>query len=587
MRARLSAMIVATACVAGGAIVVAGQRRDAGVPTAAPSGTGVLAGTVVTDATTPQPVRRATVRLVDATGMTDRLVGTDDDGEFEFEALPAGSYSVSAAKVGYVTTFYGAKRPGRGPGVPVAVATGQRVPVALKMLPGGVITGAILDPQGRPAEGVTIVAVDARAAGAPPVRAKTDDRGVYRLFGLAPGEYLVSAVPRLGNVTGAQVVTDEQVRWAQAPTAAQPPPSHPMEYAPVYFPGATDARAAARVGVASGEERGSVSFSLQMVPSVTISGTLVDQDGQPVTAATVALYPRKTDQPAPSDAFFSSGAIALPRATVNAPKFSVVGVAPGEYTLVARSGSGTRSSAAALAAVPALWNMTDVSINGQDLTDLVVRLQPGVRVSGSIAFEHASLAPPDDVSLVNLVLGATGSIVGLPAEPRAVVTKAGAFQFLSVVPGAYALQAMAPTTGWFLKSAMVGGRDLADVLLDVKAGEDVTGVTVTFTDRPSEFAGRLIDTNGRPISKYSIVVFSVDKSLWRPNARRIRSTAPATDGSFSVKGLPAGDYAVAAAEDVEPADLADPEFLSALLKAAVRVSIADGERRQQDLRTGG
>ena len=378
MRAPLMTAVVAITCTGAAVIGVAQQT----------AGTAVLTGTVVTDSPSPQPVRHATVRLAGPAGMSARLVGTDDEGKFEFAALPAASYSVSASKIGSVTTFYGSKRPGRGPGVPVALLDGERASIVLKLLPGAVITGTIADHHGRPAAGVPVLAVDTRADAAAPARALTDDRGVYRIYGLAPGDYVVSAIPRPGTtsasvgVSAALAVTDAQARWAQSPAGAAPPAGRPMEYTPIYFPGVTNARAATRVAVTAGEEHGNIGFALQIVPTATIAGTLIDHTGQPLTAATVTLYPRKTDQPDASDAVFTSGAITLPRATVAAPKFSIAGVAPGEYTLVARSGSGTRSTAAALSAAPPLWNLTDVTVNGEDQTDLVLRLQPGVEDYG-------------------------------------------------------------------------------------------------------------------------------------------------------------------------------------------------------------
>jgi hypothetical protein len=135
---------------------------------------------------------------------------------------------------------------------------------------------------------------------------------------------------------------------------------------------------------------------------------------------------------------------------------------------------------------------------------------------------------------------------------------------------------------------MLNGRDLADVPLAVDAGaNDLEGLVVTFTDRAASISGRLVDPGGQPVTRYSIVVATTDRSLWLPNARRIRAVQPATDGSFTVSGLPAGEYAIAAAEDVEAADLADPAFLEQLLAAAFKVTLADGEQKRQDLRVGG
>ncbi len=95
--------------------------------------------------------------------------------------LPAGRFTVSASKAGFVQTFHGSTRPGRGPGVPVAVADGQKVDVAIRLLPGAVITGVITDGRGNPAPGVTVAAVETRPSGGAalaPVRVVTDDRGV-------------------------------------------------------------------------------------------------------------------------------------------------------------------------------------------------------------------------------------------------------------------------------------------------------------------------------------------------------------------------------------------------------------------------
>jgi hypothetical protein len=584
---------------------------SAPVPQVAPPGTAVLTGVVVTEGAQSQPVRRATVRLA-RDGMSARLVGTDDDGRFVFDRLPAGSYTLSAAKTGYVTAYHGSSRPGRGPGIPVAVTGGERVTVTLAIVRGGVITGTIVDAQGLPAPGVPVLAVDVRpgATATAPVRAVTDDRGIYRIFGLPSGDYVVSAVPALrpagrGRAAGGDIigVTDAEVRWARsaaASTAAlppggqtMPPPGRAVAYAPVFHPGTADAAAAARVSVAAGEERAGVDLSLRIVTMARVSGTIVDAAGRTVESATVSLYPRAGDEPTVVGALVSSGALVLPRAVVTAEGFTIAGVAPGEYTIVARSGSGQRSArppAGAAPGAPALWNVTDLSVDGSDRTDLILRLVPGLTLAGSVAFDPSSLAPPADVTTVDLALAASRPLLGTASSPRAFVNPDGTFRFSSLAPGTYLLRATLPhaATGaqWTLKSAIVNGRDLADRPLDATSGGSLDGLVVTFTDRTAEVSGRLIDAAGRPVTRYSIVVCTVDRTLWLPGARRIRSARPATDGSFAVTGLPAGEYAIAAVEDLEDSYLADPAFLARLLASAYTVTLADGERKRQDLKVG-
>jgi hypothetical protein len=338
------------------------------------------------------------------------------------------------------------------------------------------------------------------------------------------------------------------------------------------------------VTVAAGEERSGVGFPLRATPVATIGGMLLDQDGLPLAQASVQLFAKKTDHEEPSDVLFANGTITLPRNVAAPPRFSIPGVAPGEYTLVARSGSSSRGGGPQ---PPPLWNMTDIVVSGEDQTNLVLRLQLGTKIAGTVAYDSLRPAATTSPGTVAITLKSTGSYVGTPAAPRATVTPAGAFQFSSVVPGQYAFQASVPGTNWVLKSAVVGGRDLADVPIDVKPNEDIPGVKITFTDHPSEFSGRLTDSKGTPLAKYSIVVLPVDRSLWRADQRRIRATPPATDGSFRFIGLPAGDYAVSAVEDVEPADLADPAFLGDLLAKGYKLTLGDGEKKTLDMKTGG
>jgi len=81
-----------------------------------------------------------------------------------------------------------------------------------------------------------------------------------------------------------------------------------------------------------------------------------------------------------------------------------------------------------------------------------------------------------------------------------------------------------------------------------------------------------------------VVVLPTDRALWLPDARRIKSARPATSGQYSFADLSAGSYLLAAIDDLEPSDLADASFLEAIAKAGVAVTIADGEKKTQDLR---
>jgi uncharacterized protein (DUF2141 family) len=607
MRMRLTPLaLVLLSC--GTAGLAAWQARDAGIgPSPALPGTGLITGVVIADAASAQPIRRATVRLTGDVGTSSRIVGTDDKGRFTIDRLPTGRFTLSASKPGFVPAFHGSTRPAIGPGVPIAVADGTTTDVVLRLLPGAAISGILTDVRGNPAAGVRVAAASVRPGASPvPAAAVSDDRGVYRLFGLAPGEYVVSAVPqiiaasgdgRLGG-SGPPVVpvTDADVQWARAAmtgTAAPPPAAaaaRPVAYAPVFFPGTTDPSAAATIRVATGEERTGADMMLRVLAMARVSGTMVDANGQSVTNAQVFLVPKRGDRQSPADALVASGALALPRAVIAPPGFTMSNVPPGEYTLVARTGGGQRGMVTAEAAAPTMWSVTDVTIGEADRSDLALRLLPGLAVSGRFVFEGAS--PPASPASLNLSFTAINPLPGVAGIYRAVMQPDGTFRVPSLAPGRYFVRIDPPAggagRGWWLKSAVADSRDFADHALVANAdGSTLTDVVVTFSDRATGISGRVIDAANRPVTRYSIVVIPASRTFWAPGARRIRASQPASDGSFVVGNLPAGEYAIAAVQDLDPAELSDAEFLGRLLGSAVRITLAEGETRRQDLRVGG
>ena len=288
------------------------------------------------------------------------------------------------------------------------------------------------------------------------------------------------------------------------------PSTRPVSYAPVFFPGTSDAAGAATIRVASGEERGGIDMSLRIVALARLSGTVVDGNGQPVTAVQVWLVPKRGDQPSPADALVGSGAVALPRAVVSASGFVFAGVAPGRYTLVARTGSGQRGVAMAEAATATLWSVTDLTVDGADRQGLALRVLPGLTVTGRYVFEPGATAPPAIASM-NLSFVATSPIPNVAPIYRAAVQPDGTFRVPSLAPGPYLVRVdvASASTGarWMLKSAVTpaqsGGRDLADrPLVAVADGSELSGVVVTFTDRAAEISGRLdrrVQQAGHPL----------------------------------------------------------------------------------------
>ena len=388
-----AAFLIALAGLLAIATAAAQQARDANAtPTV---GTASIVGTVVVDEPDGQPLRLASINLSfrSATGFLERQTSTDDRGRFELGNLPAGTYSPpTASKAGYAWTTYGAKRPG-GVGTPITLVDGQRMTIAFKLLRGAVITGMLQD-NGRPVEQTSVRATAVRivngvrtAGGSSGGFGQTDDRGVYRFYGLPPGDYIVAASPRSSGQGEIRPITEAEMQWADrqlqpggmqaigtttgAPAA--PPPGQPIAPSPVYYPGTTDYAAAAIVTVTAGQERSGIDFGVSYVPTARISGTVVDAEGKPAAQAQLTLVPM-LDSNAIVDSMIMMESMMLNRPTVNAGKFSVGGVRPGRYTIGARGASSSVPAGAApgpgrgSAPPMTLWATAEVTVDGRDQT---------------------------------------------------------------------------------------------------------------------------------------------------------------------------------------------------------------------------
>ncbi len=645
MRPPSAVSILACAFMTLAALPVSGQApaRDTRTIATPPRGTAELSVIVSTDQTPSQPMRRVSVAIQAGELDVPRIAVTNDEGRVVFRDLPAANYLVTASRPGYVRTFYGSVLPGRGPGVPVSVLEGQRVSdVRIRMLRGSVLTGVVRNSSGRPAPNQQVQATMVRSS-AGEKRAvnlegslglvTTDDRGVYRIFGLAPGDYIV-ILPMIA-LSGQDVrpMTAAELAWADKAVAgaggrspstsisAAPAGAPMVKYAPVYYPGTAVAAEASVLSLGPNEERAGVDVSLVMVPTAQVSGRVLDGEGRPQNGVIVSIRPTRPD----GLDLFSSLLTSVGRPGPDGT-FTIASVRPGNYTLSARATPRTGNEPAGPAGQAEMmrqamavttggvtfthWAVEDLSIQGRDVSDITLTLRPGMTVSGKVVYESTTKAPPTDFSRVTLALisAPTGAAVSDLASSMTggsaalKVAADGTFSVAGVAPGRYrmnsplAMMAMgtmpasmlsAMGGGWTLKSVLANGRDIADAPIEIRAGVDLSGVVVTFTDRPSELSGTVLDGAGRPTPGFPIVVFSTDRMYWTPGSRRVQQARPASDGTFTVTGLPAGEYFVCAVPSVDRTEVYDPAFLDQLVPGSFKITIQDGEKKTQDLKLGG
>jgi hypothetical protein len=603
---RASLAIVALIAAGGAGL---GRPLPGGLKPAPPSAT--VSGHVRSADAAGGPVARATVSLLSSDLRVPLSTVTDDRGRFTFSGVPAGHFNLVASKAAYVGAFYGGRRPGRGPGTPIAVHDGDDIDGLEIALPrGGVVTGTVRLPTGLAAQGMTVIVAGVegpaaarrlRLAGG---RAVTDDRGQYRVFGLPPGDYLVQVQPSgfiAGAPTGATdapVTTPAEISWIEQATAgarrglgtpaglpaAEPPRGATRQYARVYFPGTSDVGGARVVTLGLGEIRDGVDVDMVLTPTSAISGVIIGPDGAPFPGAEITL--READ-----DAL-DAAAIIAPLAPVRSAgdgTFTVKAVPPGRYRL-----------SVSTANVTPLWAEQELSTDGRSVDGLTLSLHPGMTVSGRLIFQAAELSPPGSEAIARARVtlrpdDPSNGVVGVRARASsAAVAPDGTFEVTGLAPGAYRIgvtmpglriAAAAPAGGWSLLSIVVaGGVDVLDRPVEIRPREDVRGVIATLTDRPAELTGSLTDEDGRPAPGYPIVVFSTDRRDWFRGSRRVAVARPATDGTFHLIGLPAGVYHASALVDVDPSDLGDPAFLELLVPGAVAIRLEHGQQTVQHLR---
>jgi hypothetical protein len=163
------------------------------------------------------------------------------------------------------------------------------------------------------------------------------------------------------------------------------------------------------------------------------------------------------------------------------------------------------------------------------------------------------------------------------------VDREGHFTLQNVPAGTHWIRVQTPR-GWMLKSATAGGGDIIDTPLEVTSGEPISGLRLIFTDKLSEISGKLTNAQGAAVTEHTVVAFPEDATLWRPQSRHIMTARPDQTGRFQIRGLPAGDYYLAAVDPTEPGAWFDPAFLDQHRSSATPIRIGEGDLRTQDLR---
>ena len=490
-----------------------------------------------------------------------RVTLSGADGTYQFQHLPAGSYSLSATRSGYAPQEYGQRR--SAPAMVVPLGNGQRLTgIDFALAPAGVIAGRLLDEDDRALAGATVEALISRTDNNQPTlvsvaTAQTDDRGEFRLTGLAAGQYYVSAFDPafagVGDETG------------------------PLRYTPTSYPGVAVLEQAARVGVTPGVEPPRISFKLKIIRPSRVSGVIAAEGRRQLLSGAVIMAPIRGEW---LNAVPTQDVMILPDGS-----FAFRNVPPGTYQIRARGQVEPGGKP--------LFATYKVLIDGRDISDVALTLQPGASIAGHLVVEAGRPAKPDFAKLRVRAPFSDGSSFG--DTVTGAILPDGSFVVGGLMAGAHILAVEGLSYPWVMKSVTYRGQDITDAGLDISGRQQrFDEVRVVITDVASEVSGIVRDAAGAAVPDATVLIVPLSETFWTRTGRRLGVLRTDAGGRYRVRGLPAGEYRAVASVEMDESEAYRPGLLRNFREIGAALSLKPLEQRALDLslssmtaRTGG
>ncbi len=503
-----------TASIAG--MVKLGEAPAAGITLALIPEQGARPGGAAQRQNDPQP------KILQAT--------TDDKGQYQFANVAAGRFRVALL----TETLVPASGNQRSGGVAVSVSDGQGVTqINFALAPGGVITGRVTDHQGRPviAERLNLMTLNDNGQpqqfnGGNRGGAETDDRGVYRIYGLPEGKYIVSAGTE-NNRPGA----NRRIRYPRT-----------------FYPDATEAAQAQLVEVASGSVAEGIDIRMGApMKTYAVTGRAVDAEtGEPILGVPINVGTQRGPQgrgggpPNPNNS----------SSTNDKGEFRVTGLLPGRYSISVQQAGLQNPDSANLSSNfyndPANFQITDGDASGVE-----VKVHRGATISGTVVVEGATNAAPTQLMISATSRGQQGQRgqgSGSGRQSAAMVGPSGAFTISGLAAGSVRLNVNDFGGG------RGGGSGLSLVRIErngaavngdfeIASGQQVTGIRVVVGYGTGIIQGKVILAGGAipPGTQLMVTVRSQNSAAGGGQNRPAQVDAT---GNFRIEGLYSGSYEV-------------------------------------------
>ncbi len=433
---------------------------------------------------------------------------TDQDGTYRVTGMPPGTYQVSAALPGYVIAGNSTR------GTMVVLATSETVNgIDFTLVRGGVITGKVTDADGKPVIEEPVLLTDAdpsanRRQFYPWLRISTDDRGIYRIFGIPTGRYKVFV--------------------GRSDVGFSPGMSVRTAYKQTYHPDVSDPAKATVIEVNEGTEASDVNITVaRPSPTFTITGRVVDgETNNPIPKVQLGIQLVGEHRFSYVSGSSSSNAQG---------EFRIEGLRPGKYgVFMAPEGDSNLRA-----------DTVDVEIVDQDITGVVIKTSKGATVTGTIALEN----PDDKVARSKLANVEVQFYVQSKEQPSsfsrvrtAPINADGTFSVTGLESG-LATVALCRPGGEEVKGLKIA-RIIRDGIpqprgLEIKAGESITDVQLIASYGTASVHGTVRLTKGALAQSPRLFV-----QITRLGDLPIGIDAPYVDvrGQFLVEGLSTGAY---------------------------------------------
>jgi Carboxypeptidase regulatory-like domain len=492
---------------------------------------------IVINSQTGRLIPRADVVLRDLNKLPwAKSVRADGLGHFKFKDLDPGTYQLSASRQNF---FLDVRHKALQPRLAV-VAGELRKDIVLRLLPAAVVTGQVVDDDSDPMQHVQVkllarthragrMVLDTVGIGL------TDDRGIYRIYDVRPGNYYVLAeiTPELQAKELQVISTTGIVGVLQVAGTGEAPAEREIAFSPLFFPGTRNFLEAHALPIGPGDEI-HADFILRTMPSVSIKGRVTNGiTGGAAENPTVS---------ASWSEYVQENAVDV-RVSSKDGTFEVRGLAPGLYILRAsfnRDGASYRTQ-----------QTLDVGPSGAD--HVLLAALPDSDVAGSVRVDN----PPATGTPVRRV--AVDFQSNDTPERSSASTGLASLQFqVKLHPGDhYTVSARGLPGDYYLKTVRVSGHDVErnDVMVSDLRGQ----MELVLSPDGGHIDGWVVDEKGQPING---AVVLIPEETRRGLADLFRKTRANNKGAFTLRGVPPGSYKLLAFDDVDLQDFIDhPELL--------------------------